>query len=224
MKKLIYILLFIPVLAGAQTLGTDYVKYVNGFQPTPTLSNIQVTDITYTDTYWLDATVSAYSLASGVQAPSLRTIKGAIEGIGFNYQTANDIVHGQVQFNHNYKLGTDIECHLHWLVDDAPAGGNDTVVIMFVYSWADINEAFPTADTTITEIVIDGKTAFTHYLTEIVDPITGSGGDGLSSSLVFTLHRLQDDASDTFPDWWILLDVDFHYEIDTPGSQDELSK
>lgn len=224
---------FIGRYAGLQATNIDNEIWLGGKNPAsdPLLrlvcNNDSIVingDLNYGDTYWKDATVSAYSLAGGVQAPTLQVITGAISGLGFSYQTANDIAYGQAQLNHDYKLGTDIEAHVHWTIDQAPAGGNDTIAIAFEYSWADIGEAFPTSTVDTTLIVVNSSTQGYHYLTELDDAISAAGGDGLSSVIIFRIERLQNYSKDTYPSWWILLDVDFHHQVDSPGSDDELIK
>lgn len=220
MRKLIILLLFAPLFSWGQW---------SFLIPSDTTS-LLVTDYrwdehVYDSTFWDDMIVSALSLAGGVQAPSLRTIKGGIQGLGFNYQTATDIVYGTCQFSHSRKPETDIEAHFHYTIEAAPSAG-DTVVIEFEYIWQDIGDAMPAAsDTILCKIPVSDKTAGTHYLYDI-GTISGTGMDGLSSILNFRVSRLYNNASDTYDNsnaFWILYDVDFHYEIGKPGSRDELN-
>jgi hypothetical protein len=182
-------------------------------------------DVTYTDTYWDDMIVSGLTLAPGVNAPSLRTLKSGIKQMGYAPSSQNDISYGQAQFSHRMKTGTDIEAHIHYTIEEAAEAG-DTVVVSLEYTWADIGEAFPTTDTLIVEIPVAAKTAGVHYLQDL-GTITGAGGDNVSSIIAFTFTRLQDDVSDTYNgtnEYFILLDIDFHYEIDSPGSRSETLK
>ena len=97
-------------------------------------------------------------------------------------------------------------------------------MIEFEYAWADIDEQI--TSTTVTKKIPTYRATGGgyHRLSELVTTITGNGGDGLSSIIWFRIERLQTSASDTYADWWLLHDVDFHYQIDSPGSDSELIK
>ena len=184
-----------------------------------------VHNLWYEDTYWRDATTSATALAPGVNAPSQRAIVGGINGMGYAPSTQNDISYGQVQLNHDYKFDTDIHAHIHFMIEEAGEGG-DTAVFALEYSWADIDETFPTSDTLTILIPCAAITAKQHKLVEFGD-ITGSGGNFVSSSIIFRLERLQDSPHDTYDganEYVIVLNVDYHFEIDAPGSRQETIK
>jgi hypothetical protein len=55
---------------------------------------------------------------------------------------------------------------------------------------------------------------------------TGIDGTGktLSSMIICRLYRDVSDANDTYASDAFLLEIDFHYEIDTVGSRTELTK
>lgn len=182
--------------------------------------------IVYGDTFWKDAMVSGLALHAGVQAPTLTQIGAStIYGLGFNHQTANDIAYGSVQFNHDMKLGTDVGAHCHWTINNSPATGSDTVVLQLEYAWADIDEAIPSSTTVTIKIpTYRASGGGYHRMTELVSGISGSGGDGLSSILFFRIERMQNSSSDTYAGWFILESVDFHYQVDSPGSEQELIK
>lgn len=174
-------------------------------------------------TQWDDVTVSALSLAGGVQAPTLRTVTGGILGQGFNFQTANDIVYGLVQLPHGWLYGDSIEVHYHCSIEATPSAG-DTVVVDFEYSWADIGEVFPTSDTIQVKMPVASWTAKQHKLVEI-GWLDGTGKT-LSSNIIFRIERRRDLDSDTYDsanNWWILHDIDFHIRKSRIGSNNETS-
>ena len=141
----------------------------------------------------------------------------------FNYQTANDIVYGQVQFPHAWIYNDSIEVHFHCAIE-ATSSASDVVVVDFEYSWSDIGDVFPTSDTIQTNIDVSGWTAKQHKLVE-VGWIRGTGLT-LSSVLMFRIERRRDLASDTYDSanqWWHLLDVDFHIRKNKGGSNNETS-
>ena len=223
MRYLLIILLIIPLRGFAQN-----VIEVGGENPNPTFKSVTITGnegllLSGDATQWDDLTVSALSLAGGVQAPTLRTVTGGILGQGFNFQTANDIMYGLVQLPHAWVYDDSVEVHFHCMIETTPAAG-DTVVMDFEYSWADIGDVFPTSDTIQTKIPVASWTAKQHKLVEIgwLD-----GADKtLSSNIVFRIERRRDLSSDTYDsanNWWILLDVDFHLRKDKLGSNNETS-
>jgi hypothetical protein len=172
---------------------------------------------------WDDLTISALALASGVQAPTNRAIIGGILQQAFNFQTANDIVYGQIQFPHKWVYDDSVEVHLHCAVEAAPGAG-DTVVVDFEYAWVDINDVITVSDTIQKKIVVAAWTAKQH---KRVDLGWLQGTDlGLSSILIFRVERRRDLTSDSYDsanNWWHLFDVDIHYLIDKDGSNNQTS-
>lgn len=174
-------------------------------------------------TQWDDLTISALSLAGGVQAPSLRAIIGGIASQAFNFQTANDIVYGVAQLSHSWVYADSIEVHFHCMIEASPSAG-DTVVVDFEYTWADINETVTGSDTIQVKIPVAGWTAKQHKLVE-VGWLNGADKT-LSSNIAFRIERRRDLASDTYDsanNWWHLWDIDFHYKKNKLGSNDEAS-
>ena len=132
---------------------------------------------------------------------------------------SDEYISFNTQLTHKYKHGSDIEFHLHTALPTAPSA-NDSVVWEVTYSWADIGEAFPTETTTTVVTDVQSLSANTHYLTEIIDQISGSGKEG-SSVLLCSLTRDADHASDTYDYDIYLVALDFHIEIDKIGSDNE---
>lgn len=228
--RLLIILLFICSLGYGQAINLDNDKSpvldsvtignsTNGI----TLGEVSGIKLYGNATQWDDVTVSALSLAGGVQAPTLRALIGGINQQAFNYQTANDIVYGQVQFPHAWMYDDSIEIHYHCAIETTPSAG-DTVVVDFEYSWADISDVFPTSDTIQSKIPVAAWTAKQHKLVE-VGKIPGTGLT-LSSVLIFRIERRRDLGSDTYDssnNWWYLADIDFHIRKDKFGSNNETS-
>lgn len=132
------------------------------------------------------------------------------------------------QMPHSWKEGSDIEAHVHWVpADTAPGAGTD-VCWGLEYTWANINGTF--GNTTIiygdeqTNGATETITVDKHYMTEI-GTITGSGHT-LSSMLVCRLFRdaTGNGGTDDYDDDAGMLEVDFHYEVDSFGSKEEYVK
>jgi hypothetical protein len=134
-----------------------------------------------------------------------------------------------VQLPHEYKLGTAIHPHIHWFPKVAGASGA-VVNWGLEYFWKDIGQVC--GNTTI----ISGNShmpndnilmADKHYITEFGDIASPSdAGKDVSSMLLCRVFR---DASsvlktDDYDDDAGVLEVDFHYQIDSAGSRLEYSK
>jgi len=123
-----------------------------------------------------------------------------------------------VQIPHSYKQGTDILPHVHWL----PLGADTGVVEwQLEYTWANIDSAFPTTSTA-TGTDAGAGTANTHQVVSL-STITGTSKN-ISSMLLCRIHRDGGNGSDTYTGDAVLLEIDFHFQINTMGSRQELVK
>jgi len=123
---------------------------------------------------------------------------------------------------HGYKNGTDISVHIHWTPG---ARGNEengaTVGWKVDYSWANIDGSFGTMATADLSDACDG-TDHKHQMTPAV-AITGTGKT-ISSMLLCNIKRTDTGTDDTWAtntsgNRPLLLEIDFHYQIDTMGSR-----
>jgi hypothetical protein len=131
----------------------------------------------------------------------------------------SDAVVFTVQMPHAWKEGTRIYPHVHWTIKDG-ALGTDTVTWTLDYSWQKIGAAFGAAQTVSGTATLNNYGAdYGHILTELgTNGIDGSGMN-LSSMLVCTLTR----SAGTYGSAG-LLEIDFHYQIDSDGSNEEYIK
>lgn len=117
------------------------------------------------------------------------------------------------QFPHSWREGTLIEPHVHWCPTDANAG-----------------DVFWRAETTIAKIgdpfpqsVLDSVAApaagvaFEHQLSPLT-PMTLSG-DKISTMIGCRIIRGGANVLDTYGNDAALLEIDFHFQLDTPGSR-----
>ena len=130
----------------------------------------------------------------------------------------NDIASFTVQLPHAYKTGTDIYCHVHWTPGANGAANNGLTVGWKVeYSWASINGTFGTMASLDLSDACDG-TNHKHQMTPDV-AITGTD-KGISSMLICNIKRTDTGTDDTWTTGTpMILEIDFHYEIDTMGSR-----
>lgn len=134
-----------------------------------------------------------------------------------------------VQIPHNYKTGTDIYAHVHWTPG---ARGNEEngkfVGWKLDYTWANIDGTFGDMATLDLKDACDG-TDHKHQMTADVVIDGHTAAKGVSSMLLCTIKRTDTGADD---DWVsttggqlpMILEIDFHYQIDTIGSRERTSK
>ena len=174
------------------------------------------------ETVWDDLRVPGLAVeATGPNPPTLGAFLGAgglqawrFTGTGPNVNE----VWFTVQLPHTYKEGTDIYPHVHWTPTDANAGD---VVWQLEYTWVNINGTFP-ASATITVTDSTNTTAWEHLVAPFA-AITGTGKT-ISSMLVCRLFRDPTHLSDTYGFDASLLEIDFHFEVETLGSRQEYVK
>jgi len=143
----------------------------------------------------------------------LNFAKNADQGIAFN-----------VQLPHSYKLGTDIEFHVHAILPTSGAGvGAENLKFDFTHSWAAIGDAMPTETSVPKTTDVQNYVAHDHRLIEIANAISGSSIDGVSSMLICSLTR-DVSVANNYDDAVYVMEVDFHFQIDTIGSRQEAVK
>lgn len=176
---------------------------------------------------WEDMRVvpTAFDFA-GVSDPTLVNWQPGGAGTTFKLWefATNDEAFFSVQLPHTYKEGTDLKAHIHWTPGARGVTENaNTVAWKMDYTWANIDAAFPSSsniDLTDTCSGADDQ----HEMTADADP-TGAGKK-ISSMLVCRIYR---DTGDTWTGTGtgnlpLLLEVDFHFLLDTIGSRQSVIK
>ncbi|MFI1773031.1 hypothetical protein ACH5TX_15060 [Flavobacteriaceae bacterium MEBiC06459] len=128
-----------------------------------------------------------------------------------------------VQMPHAWKEGSDIYPHIHWTTKSDV--GTYKVTWALEYSWSNVGDVFP--DTTILTssypiAAVGTVSAYEHAITSL-GTISGSGKT-LSSVLVCRVYRDGDGPNDTYPTDAGILEIDFHYQIDSDGSREQYTK
>jgi hypothetical protein len=186
-------------------------------------SNVVISgDLTYTNTVWDDLTFPAYGLGrAGNADPDVVFNSGPsadMAGVLFD-ATADQEIFGKAQMRHSYKPRTALRAHWHW---SPTTTGTGAVCWAISVSWAGIHSNFPAS--TLAGIAtnhVNAAAQWKHFISESVT-ITPPAGAGESSILMFRAFRDADNPADTYPADADLLDVDFHFEINKPGTSDEL--
>jgi hypothetical protein len=166
-------------------------------------------------TVWDDLRVPAQStrINPATSKPDFEIFLGGTRTFYFDPSTA-ETVHFAVQLPHAYKLGTDLHPHLHW----APLNTNTgNVLWRLEYTIAMFDEVFiPTQ--TLDVLAAASGVAYAHQKSSFA-PISGSAITKVSTMLICSLSRIGGDSSDTYASDAALLEIDFHYQIDTLGSR-----
>lgn len=184
-------------------------------------------NITLTDTVWDDVRINPGSFdRPGISDPTPVVYYPNGGGLGmYLYQFGkNQFVSFTVQIPHSYKQGTDVMVHLHWTpgANGAAESGN-TVGWKVDYSWANINGAFTDMQTCDLSDACDG-TDHKHQMTPEVTIDGHTAEKHISSMLLCNLRRSDTGADDTWAGTAsgalpMILEVDFHFEMDTIGSR-----
>jgi hypothetical protein len=152
----------------------------------------------------LDKGSSAASLEyfSGSTGPQIWVFRNnaAVEAMSFT-----------VQLPHNWKEGTTIYPHIHWI---PRANGTGNIQWNLDYTWVNIDGTF-SATTTISGITDGPFTKDNHVLTNIGTGIVGTGKT-YSSILICRIWRDSNLGTDTYANDAGGLSMDFHISLRNP--------
>ncbi len=186
--------------------------------------------VLYNDTFFEDLGVSLTASQPGPSStPDL--VQFMDDGAGstgvFAYEfdpTTEEYLFFISEMPHQWSEGSDIGIHIHWSPNGTGAA-NEFVVWGLEYTWQSIdgiygNTAIATSDasaagtatTSGDGTMLDAK----HYQT-LIATIAGAGNT-ISSVLVCRIFRDAGDGDDDYPNGAYGLHVDFHFEVDAPGS------
>jgi hypothetical protein len=211
-------------IVGTMKIGEDTTNFAE-FESDGTLK------LNGTATGWEDLRVAVTSTKlGGTKDPGFAVFKtnGAGSQGVFLYwfdAAAEEELYFVVQLPHSWAR-TAITPHVHWVPatnsDGVPA--NQTVEWGLEYTWANIGGVFSNTSIVYGKAhlpadadVVAGK----HYVTNLTAITPGVGTqDGISSMIACRIFRNATDAvDDTYEQDAGLLEIDFHYEIDTIGSR-----
>jgi hypothetical protein len=137
---------------------------------------------------------------------------------------ATEALHFLAQIPHNYSEGTDLRVHVHWTPHSRGAAEiGKTVAWKVAYSVANMSGAFGNAVIADCTDVCDGV----DDKHQRADSVTVDGSAlTISAIIIGKVYRDSGDnwATNTAGNRPALLEVDFHYEIDSLGSVSAASK
>lgn len=186
--------------------------------------------IELTDSVWDDMRVVPGSFdRPGASDPTIQQIQPGGGGTAtwlYRFEK-NNIAAFTVQIPHGWKVGSDIYAHIHWTPGARGVAENGAAVGWKVdYTWADIGGNFGQMNTLDLSDACDGVD-WKHQMTP-EKAISGSGKNTVSSMLICNIKRTDTGDDDTWvgtgTDSPFLLEIDFHFEIDTMGSREIRTK
>jgi hypothetical protein len=184
-------------------------------------SDLVVNSITYNNTYWEDKTISIVSTVLGPTAPDLETFIQNTLAYAWSDTTASEAAHLNVQTPHAKKLSTDLDAHVHGNPGSNTNSGN-VEAILECTDLVNMDGTFPNSTTVYNTVIAVDGTAYKNYYSDF-GAVDGSGATKVSALMQCRLTRNVSTAGDLTGDFFFL-DVDFHYQIDTPGSETEDAK
>ena len=176
---------------------------------------------------WEDLRFDANAIrAAGVKDPAYSTMLGGLRTYWFSPTTQEEL-YFNAQMPHAWD-GSAIYPHIHWMASTASDGApaSQKALWKMEYAWASIGSTFAAAATVSgsTHYPNEEPAANKHYMTAMTSIVPSTNQSGISSMLICRLYRDSTDAADTFEQGAFLLEVDFHYRINTVGSREETSK
>ncbi len=176
-----------------------------------------------TATIWDDLRTPVNTVkVPGSKAPTWTSYSAGLL-LGFSYQSVGgneEEVYFTVQIPHGRKPGSDIFPHVHWVPNEDTTDDPEVVRWGMEYEWVDMDGSF-SGTTTIYGEESFTDTADKHTVTDLTT-IDGSGHTALISMLVCRLFRNSSHANDTYDSGSalaLLLEIDFHIEMDMIGSR-----
>lgn len=231
---LLSILILIPVVTGYD-FGYNYIKkiycpitgcafesvVVGGSSGNISIGTDGHITLNGNATVWDDMAIPITATGSGQFAPTITNFRGGpIQLYAFSNAVANseDRVYGTLQMSHSYKLGTPIDCHVHFTCGTNQTTNNVTWT-MFV-SKATIGGIFDNAQS-YTSTLECGE-VYSHRLADFHNIGNFTGISGIANVMIMRNSTV---ASDTYTgNDAFALSMDCHYERDSFGSNEEYVK
>jgi len=187
------------------------------------LDAIYVDEIVYTETYWDDVRIPVNALrVPGSKAPSWVASYGTML-LSFSDQAieANEEeVYFVIQIPHGYAEGTDIYFHVHFAFDTDTVGQHGIWGLEYV--WVNNNELI--GATNIIQAITPVTNNNSNTMLIAGFPAINGSGKKISSMILARLFRNSSSVTDTYTGAMVLLEIDAHYEINSPGSKEEYIK
>lgn len=171
---------------------------------------------------WEDLRFPAQGInPAGTAAPPAIDTADPFAGTLLFSASATNVIAGVAQLPHSWKIGTTLHPHIHWCPTTTGSGN-----VAWRFSWhaASINGTFSGSYTTAgIEVDAASQVVGRHQMFEFSD-MDMSAVTGVSAMIAWKLERVGGDDLDTYAGQARLLELDFHFQMDTAGSRQEASK
>lgn len=127
------------------------------------------------------------------------------------------------QLPHAYREGSRIAPHCHFLTTATPVVG-ETVRFGLEFTYANVFDVFPQTSTIYAEYTFDGEDAAFRQCIGGFDPDIEDAGIEVSAMLSCRFFRDAAHVNDTFGGTVHVLEFDFHYLVESFGSNGEFAK
>lgn len=187
------------------------------------LEFIQGESTTHPAIVWNDINFGSPSIGTGTFAAVL-TISSGIGGIALQAYSSTGLHQGFVvgEILHDYKEGSDISFHIHWVPHTTSIGN---VQWNIEYSWQNTEDSsnIMPAPSTITALGSATGTPFRAYVTGFSE--IGGTGKKIGSQIAARIYRDPTTIpADTYVDAVSVLSVGIHYQTDSVGSRQKFIK
>jgi len=210
--------------AATSVIGSDLIAGVESATTKKIKAEHILMTKSLTATRWEDLRVPVTSTKKGgVNDPDFEQVLTDGAGSQGVYAFAFDKTSEQelffnVQVPHNWKIGTDLCAHVHWAPKDTDTG---TIQWGLEYTLAERDGVFGASTIILSVATAAPGVALTHKELCTGD-IDMSAVTTLSPMLMCRVFR--NVAVDTYNNDAYLIEVDFHYQIDSLGSASETVK
>ena len=177
-----------------------------------------------TASVWDDLRVPLSEPATGNLKPDWYMFPFGASGLNpfLNWFKASgvDEMYFVVQMPHDWKEGSTIYPHVHWVPSQAGASGPTVPRWGLQCSWMNLGETHSGytveygTTTTTSEVLVANR----MYITPLGTGLTATGKK-ISSMLICRIFRDGDNAADNYAGLAGALEVDFHYEKNSSGSR-----
>lgn len=165
-----------------------------------------------------DINIGGANFPPGASAPDLITIDStSIQTRAFDGATLTEQVSGGFELQHDYKEGTDIYPHAHFLTTTTGTGD-----VKFFLDYYIVRDGEAAVSGTLSNTQTVSGTAWEEFRIDF-GTIDGSTLD-IGAQIFFRLYCDPTDAEDTYTDDAALATVGIHYQVDTIGSRQINSK